>query len=192
MEDSIRSLREKQYLKTLIEKRFSCRNFIKDRMVDKNLIMQCIEAARLAPSASNSQPWKYIIVDDIELKQQIVNNLTIGSLKFNQFAHNAPVMIVVIEEPKNIELTIGQVALNRNFANFDIGCSVIQFCLQATELNLSTCILGIFNEKKIKKLLQIPFNRKVAVVIALGYSNETPKEKKRKEIEKIYSFNYYK
>jgi len=181
---------EQEFLE-LIKKRFSCRNFIKDKIIEREKILKCLEAARLAPSASNSQPWKYTVVDDPFLKEEIIESLTIGNIRFNQFAKDASAIIVVTEEPKNIELSIGQVALGRNFASFDIGCSVMQFCLTATEIGLATCILGIFDEKRIKKLLKIPFNRKIIVLIALGYTDQIPKEKKRKEIEKIYSFNIY-
>ncbi|MCR4421275.1 MAG: NAD(P)H nitroreductase [Spirochaetales bacterium] len=176
----------------LFKKRFSCRNFLKDKVIERDKILRCLEAARLAPSASNSQPWKYIVIDDPILKNEVVEYLTIGKIRFNQFAKDASAIIVVTEEPKNIELSIGQVALGRNFANFDIGCSVMQFCLAATDIGLATCILGIFDEKKIKKLLKIPFNRKIIVLIALGFTDQMPKEKKRKEIEKIYSYNIYK
>lgn len=180
--------------KTLLElfnKRYSCRKFEIDRIIEKEKILQCLEAARIAPSASNSQPWKYIVVDEKGLKEKISENLKIGNIKFNQFAKDASALIIITEEPKNIELSIGQVALGRNFASFDIGCSAMSFCLMATNLGLATCFLGIFDEKKIKKLLNIPFNRKIIVIIALGYPLDEPKDKKRKELEKIYSFNNY-
>ncbi len=172
-------------------KRFSCRKYVKNKKIEKDLIIKCVEAARIAPSASNSQPWKYIIIDDDEIKDKVVNFLRIGSTKFNQFAKDSSAIIVVVEEPKNMELKLGQIILGRKFADFDIGCSVTHFCLQATELGLATCIMGIFDEKYIKKLLKIPFNRKIVIIISLGYSDEIQKEKKRKELAKICSFNTF-
>jgi len=182
---------EKKEFLDIARERFSCRKYIKDKEIKKEDILKCIEAARIAPSASNSQPWKYVIVDDIILKEKIVDFLRIGITKFNQFAKEASAIIVVVEEPKNLELTVGQVFLGRNFANFDIGCSVMQFCLEATELGLGTCILGIFDEKKIKKLLKIPKNKRISILISIGYPQETIKVKNRKEIERIFSFNQY-
>lgn len=175
----------------LVKKRFSCRKFIAGKKIEKELILTCIEAARLAPSASNSQPWKYVVIENDKIKQEVVKCLSIGPTKFNQFAGDASNIIVVVEEPKNLELTIGQAILGRSFADFDIGLSVMQFCLQATELGLATCILGIFDEKSIKRILKIPKNKKIVVIIALGYPDQEATEKKRKDIDKIYSFDFY-
>lgn len=176
----------------LIKKRYSCRKFKKESVIEKEILIKCIEAARFAPSASNSQPWKYVIVDEKELKSRIVDALTIGFTKFNQFAKDASAIIVAIEESKNLEMSIGQVVLGKSFATFDIGCSVMQLCLQASEFGLGTCIMGIFDEKKIKKLLNIPSNKKITILIAIGYPQDNPTEKKRKVIDDIYSFNRYK
>lgn len=175
----------------LIEKRFSCRKFVEGKVIDRQLLIKCIEAARLAPSASNSQPWKYIIVDERTIKDSIIDNLSIGNVKVNQFARTSSALIIAVEESKNVELAVGQVLLGRSFAQFDIGCSVMQLALQATELGLATCILGMFNEKNIKKILKIPNNKKIIVVIAIGFPSEEPPEKKRKELSRILSFNNY-
>ncbi len=172
-------------------KRFSCRKYVKGKKIERDLILKCLESARLAPSASNSQPWKYIVVDDDDLKDKVVELLSVGPVKFNQFAKDCSAIIVVVEEHKNFESSIGQIALGRSFTNFDIGCSVMQFCLQATELGLATCIMGIFNEKKIKKLLKIPSNKRIVVLLAVGYPDENPSGKKRKKIDEISSFNIY-
>ena len=173
----------------LLKKRYSCRKYIPSRKVEMEKIISCLEAARLAPSASNSQPWKYIIVDDKSLKRQVVENLKIGPVKFNQFAQDASFFAIVVQQLRNLESSAGQVVMHRSFSQFDIGCSVNNFCLRATELGLGTCIMGIFDEKKLKKIFNIPLNRKIIVVVSAGYPEDVVSEKKRKALDEIYSLN---
>ena len=100
--------------------------------------------------------------------------------------------VLVIEKPKMIT-QIGGSVKNREFPLIDIGIAAEHFCLQATELGLSTCMLGWFNEKKIKQLLNIPKNKRIGLVITLGYEPEDYKqrEKTRKSVEEMSSFNSY-
>ena len=125
----------------------------KDKSVEKEKLIQCLETARISPSANNSQPWKFVVVDDPEKKEQIAE-CTIG-LGMNKFTHQCPVLVAVVHEQQNFMSTVGSMIKNKNYALFDIGIAVNQFCLQAADLGLGTCIIGWFDEKKIKKILGI-------------------------------------
>ncbi len=100
--------------------------------------------------------------------------------------------MVVVVEKANITSSVGRMIKGIPYHFIDIGISIEHFCLQAAEEGLGTCIIGWFNEKPLKKLLNIPKYRKIAVLITLGYpdKNEVP-EKVRKPIEEIYKFNSY-
>lgn len=176
----------------LVSRRQSARKYI-SKNVEKEKILQCIEASRLAPSACNSQPWKFIIVDNPELKEKVAKE-TYGMLdRFNKFVLQAPVIIVlVIEKPKMVT-QVGEVLKNKEFPLIDIGIAAEHFCLQAEELGLGTCMLGWFNEKPIKKLLQIPQKRTIGLLISLGYTPDNYKQriKIRKKTEEILRFNTY-
>jgi len=171
--------------KDLVKKRFSARKYI-NKPVEKEKIDLCIEAARLAPSACNSQPWKFIIVDDSHLKNKISDNIFGGIYNMNSFAKQAPVLVVVLSERGRFTAKVGGFIRNTKYYLIDIGIAVEHFILQATELDLATCWIGWFNEKKLKKLLSIDKHKKIDIVFSLGYSLEPPIKKNRKSTEDMY------
>ena len=176
----------------LILKRQSDRRY-EDKPVDRALIGRCIEAARLAPSASNSQPWTFIVVDDPRLKDQVAHK-TYGPLKaFNKFVPEAPVIIVlVMEKPKLITEAGGRIK-KKEYPLIDIGIAAEHICLAATEAGLGSCMLGWFDEKSIKQLLDIPKTKTVPLLITIGYTPEGYKIRKkiRKDRDQVVRFNTY-
>jgi nitroreductase len=160
--------------------------------VSRELIERCMEAARLAPSACNAQPWKFIVVDDPDLKNSVADATHDKVIPINHFTKQAPVHVVVIREKANLTSGLGQVIKNKEYPLTDIGLAVAHFCLQAVEEGLGTCILGWFNEKKVKKLLKIPDNKRAELIITLGYPvSEEVRLKKRKPLQDICSYNSY-
>ncbi len=175
----------------LFETRQSVRAY-SDRPVEKEKLMRCIEAARLAPSASNAQPWKYIIIDDPELKNLVADDISGGVVPINHFARQAPVVIAVVQETANLSSSTGQFLKRIDYPLIDIGISSIQFCLQATAEGLGTCLLGWFNQKKIKRLLKIPRDKRLELMITVGYpASGEIRTKRRKETGEILSYNSY-
>ncbi len=177
----------------LVNKRHSERAYIENAEIDKNIFLKCLEAARLAPSACNSQPWRFIIVDNLEIKNQIAQTTTTAFLPLNHFTKQASAIVVVVNEGSNLSASVGNVVKDKDFSVMDIGIAVEHFCLQAVEEGLGTCILGWFDEKKIKQILEIPKNKRVELLITLGYpKNDKEKtRRKRKDLEQIYSYNKY-
>lgn len=176
----------------LINKRQSVRRY-NNKAIEEDKIYQLIEAVRLAPSACNSQPWKLIIVNNPELKNEVAKATFSKTISFNKFAIEAPVIAVFVIEKAKLMAQIGGSVKNQEYPQYDIGIAAEHFCLQATELGLGTCMLGWFNEKKIQKLLNIPKKRKVALVITLGYEPDAYKQRKkiRKPFDEICGFNSY-
>lgn len=175
----------------LIKNRQSDRKY-KDALVSRSLIEQCVEAARLAPSACNSQPWKFIIVDNKETKDLVAKETYSNLISFNKFTEEAPVLIVLVVEKPKLLAQIGGRLKDRDYFLYDIGIVAEHFCLKAAEIGLGTCMLGWFNEKQLKKILNIPKSRSVGLVITLGYSNEEKiRDKKRKNLDEIMSYNKY-
>ncbi len=176
----------------LINQRQSVRKYM-DKTVEKEKIEKLIEAVHIAPSACNSQPWKLIIVDEPELKNKVALATFSKTVSFNRFAEEAPVIAVLVIEKAKIIARIGGSIKNQEYPMYDIGIAAAHFCLQATELGLGTCMIGWFDEKKIKELLKIPAKRKVGLVLTLGYQPEDYKLRKkiRKPINEICSFNRY-
>lgn len=160
--------------------------------VEKEKLMRCIEAARLAPSACNAQPWKFIIIDDPDLKNAVADCTSDRLLPLNHFTKQAPVHVAVIREKANFTSSVGQVVKDKEFPLMDIGITTIHFCLQATAEGLGTCIIGWFDEKKAKQLLKVPGNKRIELIITVGYpQTDEIRKKSRKELSEILSFNSY-
>ena len=175
----------------LAKKRYSVRNY-KDTPIPREKIDRCIEAARLAPSACNSQPWKFIVVDEAELRNKLAKAAFEGILDFNHFAFKAPVLILIISEREKMFAKFGSIVKKKNFSQMDIAIAAEHFCLQATEEGLGTCMLGWFNEKIVKKMLSIPRTKRIELIISIGFSaDENIPRKKRKSIDEILSCNKY-
>ena len=175
----------------LANKRYSVRNY-KNTPVAKETINRCIEAARLAPSACNSQPWRFIVVDDSELIKDVAKAAFEGILNFNHFAFKAPVLVLIVSERQKLSAIFGGIVKGKNFSQMDIGITAEHFCLQATEEGLGTCMLGWFNESKVKKRLSIPKFKRVELIVSVGFSaddNFPPKNRKR--TDEIVSYNHY-
>lgn len=177
---------------SLVNKRESVRGYL-EKPVEREKIIKIIEAARVAPSACNSQPWKFVVVDDKDTVQKLSKNLYEPMIGLNKFALTAPSFVVVVGEKRNLTSKMGELIKKKDYTSIDIGIASEHICLAATELELGTCMMGWFKEKEIKKLLNIPANKEIHLVISLGYhNNENPRKKVRKAIEEIYSFNEYK
>ena len=176
----------------LIKIRQSVRSY-SDKAVEKEKIAKCLEAARLAPSASNSQPWKYIVVDETELKNKVAKATFDKVIKFNKFALQAPVIIVIVMEKPKLITQIGGEIKKREYPLIDIGISAEHFCLQAAELGLGTCMIGWFNQKRIQELLDIPKNKTIGLLITLGYAPDdyALRKKIRKEQSEVIEYNKY-
>jgi len=172
----------------LIQKRESCRNF-KDATVENEKLRRCVEAARLAPSACNSQPWRYIIINDPELSPKV--SKCVQDMGMNKFTSNCSSFAVVLETEANLMSRLGGKVKDQQFAPIDIGLSVAHFCLEATDQGLSTCILGWLNETKLKDLLGVSKQERVRLVVAVGYAaNDMLRTKQRKSLETIAEFHY--
>lgn len=172
----------------LIQKRQSDRRYA-PKPVAREHILKCLEAARLAPSACNSQPWKFVVVDE-EAKLAEMADAAIG-LGMNKFTVQVPVLVAVVQEPMNMSAKAGALTKNKDYSMMDLGMAVENFCLQAAELGLGTCIMGWFDERRIKKLLGVPRSRRLQLLIALGYPASPTRRKIRKPLEEISSWNQY-
>lgn len=174
----------------LVKKRQSDRLY-HSTAVEPEKILRCIEAARLAPSACNSQPWHFIVVDNPELKKQLADATSDKLLSMNHFTYQAPVHVVLVREKANITARLGGLVKDRDFTVTDCGIAAAHFCLQAADEGLGTCMLGWFKEKRVKELLQIPSSKRVELIITLGYPANATRNKVRKTQEQILSFNKY-
>ncbi|MCD6440565.1 MAG: nitroreductase family protein [Candidatus Marinimicrobia bacterium] len=174
----------------LVQKRQSTRKY-SSRPVDRKLIDQCIEAARLAPSARNTQPWSFIVIDDPKRIAELSEKAFSGIYKSTGFAGEAPVLIVVITKKTDYITRLGAQIRNVKYSLIDIGIACEHLILQAEELGLGTCWLGWFNAKQVKKVLKLPRSTQIDILISLGYPHESTKQrrKQRRSLNEIRRYN---
>ena len=159
------------------------------KAVEEEKLMQCIETARLSPSANNSQPWRFVVVDEPELRDRIAD--AAAGMGMNKFVRQAPVIIAVVLEKQNMLSAVGSVVQDKEDRLLDIGIAANQLCLQAAALGLGTCMVEWFDENKVKRLLGVDKKRRIPLLITLGYSDTPVRQKVRKPFEEIYGRNRY-
>ena len=155
--------------------------------------MKLVETGRLSPSGCNAQPWKFIVVDDPEAKKKLCDALVVeGGATGVPFREQVPAYIIFVEQPaKVVPFVKAHYGDTQRFTQGDIGMAAMNMCYQALELGLSTCILGLNDQKKMEEYFGIPEGSEVRIVLAVGYSAEekAPRKKIRKTTEEICSFN---
>lgn len=172
----------------LVQKRQSDRKYAPEPVAREH-ILKCLEAARLAPSACNSQPWKFVVVDDKAKLAELSEAAT--GLGMNKFTAQAPVMVAVVQEKMNMEAKAGALLKDKDYSLMDLGMAVGHFCLQAADLGLGTCIMGWFDEKRVRKVLEVPRGRRVQLLLTLGHPAAPTRSKVRKPLEEMSSWNTY-
>lgn len=174
----------------LILRRQSERKY-KENPVEQEKLDRVLEAARMAPSACNAQPWKFVVATDKEVLSQLADAASAKLLGMNTFVDQAPVMIVVVREKPNLSSRIGGTIKSKDYSHIDIGIAVENICLQALAEGLGTCIIGWFDEEKVRSILGIPSSKRVELIITLGYAAGEYRQKKRKPKDETVSYNKY-
>lgn len=169
----------------LANKRASCRKYSNKKVTDKQII-EILKTALRTPSACNSQPWKFIAVTD-EKAKLIPPHLQ--HLGFNKFADEVASFIVICETKAVLMSALDGKMENQMFAQIDIGLATAHIVFAAEDMGLATCIIGAFDEPKLKEILEIPEDINIRLVVTLGYSYGETKAKSRKSFDEMVSFN---
>ena len=161
--------------------RQSCRSYDEARIVEREKLDAILEAARLAPSACNGQPYHFTVCKG-DLAKEVAK--TTQGMGMNKFASQAPVLIVISEMPYVKSAAMGAKVKHNDYRSIDIGITAAYLTAEAAAQNLGTCILGWFDDDKIRKLCGIEYP--VRLVITVGYpKDETIRPKKRKELAEL-------
>lgn len=176
----------------LVRTRRSVRRYDSSRPVAREAVERCLEAARLAPSACNAQPWRFVVVDDPDLRDRLARK-TFGPLvSFNHFSLQAPVLVAVVAEETRMVPRLGGLVKGKRYSVMDIGIAAEHFCLQAAEDGLGTCMLGWFDERAARRLLAVPSTRRIVLIITLGHpADDASRRRGRKTMEEMRSYNRY-
>lgn len=164
--------------------RQSCRSYDETRPVEQEKLDAILEAARLAPSACNGQPYHFTVCRG-EAARAVAK--ATQSMGMNKFASQAPILIVVSEKPYVKSAAFGAKAKGNDYRSIDIGIATAYLTAEATAQGLSTCILGWLDDGKIREICGL--DQPVRLVITLGYAREDDKlrAKKRKGLDELVS-----
>jgi len=165
--------------------RQSCRNYDESREVEHEKIESVLEAARLAPSACNGQPYHFTVCRGETAKQVAKATQSMG---MNKFASQAPVLIVVSEESYVKSAAVGAKLKKNDYRSIDIGITTAYLTAEAAAQGLGTCILGWLDDEKIRAICGL--SQPVRLVITLGYPADGDKlrQKKRKDAGELVTW----
>ena len=180
----------------LIKWRRSVRKFA-PRTIEREKLIQILEAARIAPSSSNRQAWHFIVIDDKKLIEQIPKQVAMGDKMAAAFLKDAPCVIAGCYT-KALTHHLARLFKHENYL-VDVSIAMTHICLAATALGIGSCFVGWFHTRKLKKLLGIPPYYTIAVLLALGYPAEPSTEeaiagvppRSRKDFSEIVSHNKF-
>jgi nitroreductase len=175
----------------ILQKRHSLRRYASTQP-SREVLIECLEAARIAPSAENAQLWRFHVIDDPALRDEITLAATSGVYLPTKFIRRAPAIIAALVKT-DIKITrIGTFLQGVQFYLLDLGIACQQLVLRAEELGLGSCYIGWFDVDKVSRALAVPKNERLVCLIALGYPPEgyiVPGSHKRKNLQKIARVN---
>lgn len=169
----------------IAQNRQSCRSYDETKPVEEDKLLSVLEAARLAPSACNGQPYHITVVRGNAAKEAA---LACRGLGLNKFAVQAPILLVLSEKPYVKSAAMGAKVKGNDYRSIDIGIVCAYLTAEATSQGLSTCILGWFDDEKIRKICGL--DAPARLVITLGYASGEDKlrAKKRKDLTELVSY----
>ena len=168
----------------IAKNRQSCRSYDSSKNVEPEKLQAILEAARIAPSACNGQPYHFTVCTG-EVAQKVAK-ATMG-MGMNKFASQAPVLIVVSEMPYSRTAALGAKVKGNDYRSIDIGIAAAYITAEAAAQGLGTCILGWLDSDRIGKICGL--DAPVRLVITLGYAKEGDplRKKKRKDLDELVS-----
>ena len=166
----------------IAQTRQSCRSYDPARPVEQEKLDAVLEAVRLAPSACNGQPYHLPVCRGEKAKEVAKGTMGMG---MNKFAVQAPILIVISEEPYVKTAALGAKLKGIDYRSIDIGIAAAYLTAEAAAQGLSTCILGWIDDEKIRKACGT--KGKTHLVITLGYADAKDKlrPKKRKDMKEL-------
>lgn len=166
----------------VIKKRRSVRKYKPDPISD-DVLKRILEAGRIAPSAKNIQPWKFIVIKDPENKKRIAE-----ACRGQHWMADADVIVCGCALEK---IAWGRMGGYMSSFAVDLAIAMDHIILAAANEGLGTCWIGAFEEKKVKELLNIPEDVRVVALTPIGYPAEEPKDRGRKDFKEIFVYEKY-
>lgn len=177
-------------LKEAIKGRRSIRKF-QDKSIPHDILMEITDIAAYAPSWKNTQVTRYLVIEDREKINEIADTCVLNFTFNTKTMRNAPALVIVtVVNGKSGYEKDGTATTSKmdRWENFDAGIATQTFCLAAYEKGLGTVIMGIFDEEKVGKIIEIPEGQQIAAFVSIGYPDIDPEAPKRKSAEELMTF----
>ena len=165
--------------------RQSCRGYIEDKPVEKEKLDAILEAAQLAPSACNGQPYHITVCQGDTAREVAKACMGLG---MNKFATQAPIVLVISEMPYVKSAAMGAKVKKNDYRSIDIGIAAAYLTAEAAAQGLSTCILGWFDNEKICKLCDLEHPARLVITLGYATEDENLRPKKRKDMSELVSY----
>ena len=163
-----------------IQHRFTPHSFLPDPLAE-GALDRILEAGRLAPSAKNRQPWRFIVIEKTEIRERI------GKAAYqDERIMQAPVIIAACSANKGYIMPNGQEAYP-----IDISIASSFMVLQARHEGLECAFLTTFEEAEMKRILTVPYGMRVVMLLLIGYSGKNKSVVNRLDLSRIVSFNHW-
>jgi nitroreductase len=163
-----------------IRNRYSCRAY-QEKPIEQEKLNSIFEAARLAPSAMNAQDWRFVVVTDKDIRQQVA-----GHTNRPEVFQKAGAIIAACSNSDHV-MRCGQA-----IGPIDVAIALEHIALQATELGLATCWIGSFDTDKVRDILSVPADVAIIELMAIGYPADSKREPRREPVEKIVCYDKWK
>ena len=167
--------------KEVIEKRESIRDY-EDKPIPQDKLLRVLEAARLAPSGSNRQPWKFVVVKDRQTRQKLAQ-----AAEGQTFVGKAPVVIAAVATMPELVMICGVAEYP-----VDLAIAVDHLTLAAVDEGLGTCWIGAFSQEKVREILKIPKSCQTVALLPLGFPKQPGRPKVRKSLDEIVCYETFK
>ena len=160
-----------------IRRRYSCRSY-QEKSIEQEKLDSILEAARLAPSAKNTQDWRFVVVADRDTRSKVAT-----ATNRPEVFEKAGAIIAACSNSNEV-MRCGQA-----IGPIDIAIALEHICLQAADLGLGTCWIGSFDSDKVRQILAIPEDIAIIELMAVGYPADSKSEPKREPMEKIVCYD---
>lgn len=170
----------------IANQRQSCRSYDENRPVEEEKLNAVLEAARLAPSACNGQPYHFTVCRGEIAREVALATRGMGGM--NKFAVQAPVVIVISEKPYVKSAALGAKVKNNDYRSIDIGIATAYLTAEATAQGLSTCILGWLDEPKIHTLCDLDGTARLVITLGYAAADDSIRRKVRKDREELVTY----
>ena len=152
-----------------------------EREVPEEVLNQVLEAARTAPSATNMQPWKLVVVRDLQTRK----DLSIAASE-QFFLATAPVIVAAVSLEPEAMMPCGVPVYP-----IDVAIAVDHLTLAAAAVGLGTCWVGSFSQERVREILAVPDGCKVVMLVPMGYPDDEPRERVRKPLDELVCFESF-